>query len=391
MRLSYKYRIYPNDIQRKALDDSLYLCRYLYNSALQERRSYYKRYGKGISYHSQSKELKEITELFPEFKSVYSQTRQQVLMQLDSAFNNFFRRVKAGENPGYPRFKGRDAFNSISFPQPKADLSGGGVKRLPNNKLQVFGIPGEIKVWWHRPFKGRCKQVRLCREGDKYYIVLSCDEVPKEPLAKTGKEVGIDLGITSFITTDDGAKLHHPRALKVMSQKLIAAQQIFDRKKKGSKNKLRAKLRLAHLHERTSNIRKDFLHKTALQLCKDYDKIILEKLDISAMMQNSDHKDETSLHKSIADASWSYFANILSYKAERADKEVIFVDPKNTSKTCSCCGHVQNMPLEKREFHCGRCESILDRDVNAAINIKRRGSRLAMSKGISEAHEFIRE
>ena len=109
------------------------------------------------------------------------------------------------------------------------------------------------------------------------------------------------------------------------------------------------------------------------------------------MMQNSDHKDETSLHKSIADASWSYFANILSYKAERADKEVIFVDPKNTSKTCSCCGHVQNMPLEKREFHCGRCESILDRDVNAAINIKRRGSRLAMSKGISEAHEFIRE
>lgn len=378
MRLSYKYRLIVSKNQRKALDKILYLCRFLYNSALEERISFYKKYNKTLSYNKQAGELKGISEILPEYADAYSQILQQTLKQLDVAFQGFFRRLKAGGTPGFPRFKGKDRFHSICFPQVSDDLSKmKGLQKLKNNRLKVFGIPGEIKVKWHRPWKGRCKQVRLKKEGEYYYLILSCENVPRQPLPKTGKEVGIDLGISTFITGDNGLTVHHPQPLKQASNKLRAAQQTLSRKKKGSNNRYRAKLRLAKAHQKISNIRKDFLHKVALQLVKDYDKIILEKLNIAKMLEAKGFEVNNN---NITDASWGLLTQYLLYKAERAGKEIILVDPKNTSKTCSCCGSLQEMPLQQRTYSCPNCKLEMDRDLNAARNIKRLGTSLAPPK-----------
>ena len=204
MKLSYKYRIYLNAEQAKLVQQNMNFCNFLYNSALQERKQFYTRFGKSTSYYSQCEALPLIKQEFPEQTStIYSQSLQFVLKRLDSAYQNFFRRVKSGQKPGFPRFKNQDRFKSITFPQ--CDLHTGGIRILENKKLKIFGILGEVKIKWHRPFKGRCKQVHLVKQADRFYIVLSCDDVPVRPLARTGNEIGIDMGIESFITMDDGA------------------------------------------------------------------------------------------------------------------------------------------------------------------------------------------
>ena len=392
MKLSFKYRIYPNKAQQEALETAFYLCRFLYNAALEERITYYKRYGKTLTYSQQCAELPEITATFPEFKNVLAQTKQQTLKQLDVAYVNFFRRVRNGEERvGFPRFKGKDKSVSICFPQLKPDFGEGskGIKLLPNKKLQVFGIPEELKVWWHRPWKGRCKQARIKREADRYFLILSCEDVPVEPLPKTGRQVGIDLGLTNFITTDTGTNLHHPRPLKKQQQKLIAAQQNLERKQKGSNNRIRAKRRLARVHHRVANIRFDWLHKIALQLVRDYDLIVLEKLNIIGMLEAKGYEVSK---QNIADASWYLFTSLVLYKAERAGKEAVLVDPKNTSRTCSCCGQIKtDLTLRDRTYHCDHCGLILDRDINAALNIKAKGigmilAREAQKASLSEAN-----
>ncbi len=377
MKLSYKYRLYPNTIQRLALDDMFYHCRSLYNSALQERISFYKKYSKDLSYAKQCLELTELKELHPEFANIYSQTLQQVVKQVDTAFKNFFRRVRQkADQVGFPRYKGQDRLHSILFPQPKPDLSGGGVKRLASNKLAVFGIPGELNVWWHRPWQGRCKQVRITKDADKFYLVLSCDEVPLAHLPPTEKSVGIDLGINTFIVGDDGLEIHHPMPLKRNKARLSRKQRELSKKKKGSRNRRRAIQDIARAHQRVSNTRLDFLHKTAARLVQEYDIIVLEKLNIKSMLEAKGFEVNSG---NIADASWGIFVQILIYKAERAGRKLIFVDPYNTSKTCSCCGKVhQDLTLKDRTFHCKACGLSMDRDRNAAINIKRLGLSLVV-------------
>ena len=241
MRLSYKYRIYLNKEQEEMLQKNFNFCCFLYNSALQERNDHYKRFGKGVSYNKQSAQLPEIKKEFAEqTQSIYSQSLQQVLKRLDGAYQNFFRRVKSkASKAGFPRYKSADRFKSIVFPQ--SDLNGFGVKLLANKKLSIFGIPGEVKVKWHRPFQGRCKQVSIVKQGDKFYIVLSCDDVPKEHLEKTGKTVAIDLGLTSFITTDDGTKFHHPKPYKTAKEKLAFLYKKLAAKLRRSNNRKKAK------------------------------------------------------------------------------------------------------------------------------------------------------
>ena len=169
VKLSYKYRLYPNQEQAAKLRSNFAFCCFLYNCALEERNSYYKRYGKGLSYNQQAGELPELKKEFQEeTRDLYSQSLQQVLKRLDAAYQNFFRRVKSKtDKVGFPRFKSFDRFRSLPFPQ--SDLKSGGVKLLDNNKLRIFGIPGELKVKWHRPFQGRCKQVAIVKHANKYY------------------------------------------------------------------------------------------------------------------------------------------------------------------------------------------------------------------------------
>ena len=376
MKLSYKYRIYPNKTQIKVLEKNLNFCCFLYNCALQERKSYYKTFGKGTSYSNQSKALPEIKSEFSEqTETIYSQSLQQVLKRLDVSYNNFFRRVKSkASEAGFPRYKSSDRFRSISFPQ--ANLKSGGVKLLENNKLKVFGIPGEVSVKWHRPFQGRCKQITLSKQTDKFYIILSCDEVPKEPLAKTGKTIGIDLGLTSFITTDDGTKFHHPKPYKTAKEKLAYLNRKLAAKKRGSNNRNRTKKQLVKAYQKVSNIRDNFLHQVAKQLVKENDTVIIEKLNVKSMLEAKVFEVSKS---NIQDASWARFASLLAYKAERADKLIIEVNPKNTSKMCSRCGNIKELTLKDREYKCEACGFALDRDINAARNIKRLGTSLALA------------
>jgi putative transposase len=383
VKLSYKYRLYPNRAQTEVIQQNLRFCCFLYNCALQERNDHYKRFGKGVSYAGQCQALPEIKREFAEqTQSIYSQSLQQVLKRLDVSYQNFFRRVKSkADKVGFPRYKSSDRFSSMVFPQ--SDLKGGGVKLLENNKLAIFGLPGEVKVKWHRPFQGRCKQVMIIKRANKFYLVLSCENVPSEHLAKTGKTIGIDLGLTSFITADDGTKFHHPKPYKTAKEKLAWLNRKLADKQRGSQNRRRAKQSLARAYEQVSNIRKDFLHKVAKQLVVENDVVVVEKLNITSMLEAKGFEINKG---NIQDASWGNFVTLLSYKAERAGKIIMEVDPRNTSKRCSGCGKVkQELTLQDREYQCQSCGLTLDRDQNAAINIRRLGMSLAADTTASEA------
>jgi putative transposase len=370
MMLSYKYRIYPNKLQQIQLDKNFNFCRELYNAALEERISFYKRYKKGISYGSQCSQLPDIKAIRnADCNRLYSQSFQQILKRVDNAYKNFFRRVKLKSGAvGFPRFKSKDRSFSILFPQ--CDLKSGGITLKDNGKLRIYGIDDDISIKYHRPFQGRCKNVMIKKTADLYYIIAVCDDVPLNILPKTNKDVGIDLGINSFITTDDGTKFHHPKPYKTSKDKLSYRNKMLASKKRGSKNRQKALRLLGKTYEKITNIRKDFHHKTANKIVKSYDKIYMEKLNIAGMLKASSHNVKKS---NISDAGWGGFAAILKYKAENAGKLVVEVDPKNTSRMCSCCGKIKkDLALEDRIYKCA-CGANLDRDINAAKNIKKLG------------------
>jgi putative transposase len=385
MKLSYKYRLYPTRVQREALDGIFSACRFLYNNALEQRVAAYRTQKKSLSYSFQCSEIVGVVDFFPEFANVYSQTRQQVLKTVDTAFKNFFRRVREKANKaGFPRFKNKFRFRSICFPQVSSDLSAGGVSLLPNGKLKVFGIPNELKLVMHRPFQGRCKQARIVREADRLFLVLSCDGVPKAPLPKTDKSIGIDLGLKTFIVASDGTKFRSPKPYKTSLEKLRFKQQKLAAKlvingNKRTNNVVRLRGEIAKHHAHVANVRKDFAHKIANELFKRYDTVCYENLDIQEMLEQERAPDKPApLNRNITDAAWGLFASLLPYKAERADKVAIAVPPKGTSKTCSNCGYVkETLSLQERIYHCEACGFAMDRDLNAAINIQGRGTRLA--------------
>ena len=306
MKRSYKYRLELTKSQTEVMQHTFNFCRFLYNSSLQERRSFYEKFGKGISYNTQAAELREVKREFKDqVKPIYSQCIQHVLRRLDLAYESFFKRCEKGKTPGFPRFKKYDRFRSICFPQ--SNLHGFGVKLLDNNKLKIYGLPGEVKVKWHRPWKGRCKQVQIVKKADKFYLVLSCDDVPKNILPSTGKTIGIDLGINSFATLDDGTSFHHPKPYKTAKEQLANYQRKLALKQKGSKNREKTKVALAKAHERIHNIREDFQHKLANKLIRENDMIIIEKLNIQDMLKSNSNSEVKN--ENITDASWGSFCH----------------------------------------------------------------------------------
>ena len=378
MRLSFKYRIYPTKAQIKIIEENFEFCRVLYNCNLEDRINDFKSskttgVKSTVNYYSQAGQLKQIRKVHSEkVKNLYSQTLQHVLKRLDLAYENFFRRVKekkSGEAFGFPRFKTENSFKSICFPQ--CDLKTGGVKKLNNDKLKIKGLPGEVKVKWHRLHEGQCKQVIIKKHSDKFYIILSCDNVPAKHLTKTGKIIALDLGLNCFAMTDDGTQFHHPKPYKTAKEKLAFLNQKLANKKKGSNNRKKVKKQLAKAHEKVSNVRLDFLHKLSNKLVKENDKIIIEKLNIKSMLEAKGFEVNKG---NIADASWGEFIRQLKYKAERAGRLVIEVDPKNTSKMCSNCNHIdKGQTLKNRTYDCKSCGLAIDRDQNAAKNILRLG------------------
>lgn len=352
---TFRYRLYPSKPQRRLLEETRETCRRFYNDCLAERKEAFETEGRTIHKFEQMRRVKERRATNPYAAGVCSHTLQVVIADLDKAFQAFFRRVKAGEKPGYPRFKGKDRFDSFGLKE-----YGCGFK-IDGRRLKLMGI-GRICVRWHRPLEGKVKTVRLVKQADGWYACFSC-EVEAKTLPDTGAAIGIDVGLASLITTSDGKKEPHPGWYRAEQGHLRKLQRSVARKKKGGKNRRKAVVVLKRCHENISNRRKDFLNKLAHGLIARYDVIGLEDLRIPNMVRNP------HLAKSILDAGWGYLAQHLAHKAVEAGREVVLVNPAYTSKTCSGCGtRFETLTLEDRHVSCA-CGLSLDRDHNAAINI----------------------
>jgi putative transposase len=365
MRRAFKYRLYPTRDQERRLHGWLGLCRQLYNAALEERREAWKQ-GVSITFADQSRQLPEIKKLRPECAQVYAQVFQNVLVRLNETFQRFFERVKRGDKPGYPRFKNRDRYRSLTWPQaPGFSLRGA-------KHLRLSGI-GELRIKLHRPVEGRPKTCTVKSEAGKWYAAFSCDDVKSSKVLYPvpGQEVGVDLGLESFATLSTGVKVPNPRWYRKTQEKIALAQRELSRKKRGSRRRAKTKLLVARLHEKARRQREDFQHKLANRLVSENQLIVVEDLKIRALMENS----SKGLATSIQDAAWWSFLSKLAVKAVEAGRRLVKVPPEGTSSTCFACGAIRRKDLSERLHECP-CGLKLDRDLNASLNILRLGRSL---------------
>jgi len=340
-------------------------CCELYNAALQERREAWHKCGVTVTIAQQSAQLPAIKEVRPEYQDINAQVLQDVLARLDRALQAFFRRVKAGETPGYPRFHTANRYDSFTFKQ----VGEHGGARL-NNGFLVLSKIGQIAVRWSRPLQGKPKTAKISREADGWYVSFSCADIPVQPLPHTGQETGIDLGIEAFATLSDGTPIFHPGWYRKAERALKTAQRRVSRRKKGSHRRRKAVTLLAKAYQKVRRQRADFHHKTALALVQTNDVIYHEYLRTANMVKNH------HLAKSISDAGWSAFLLILHAKAACAGRGVIAVNPAYTSQMCSGCGALVAKGLSIRWHSCPECGTSLHRDHNAARNIERLGQSL---------------
>jgi len=362
MLKTFAYRLYPSKPQARLLDSTLETCRRWYNQGLAERRDAYQQRGETVGKFAQLAQVKEQTARNPYAKGIHSHVLQVVVADLDQAFQAFFRRVKAGETPGYPRFRGRNRFDSVGFTE-----HGNGFK-VDGRRLKLSGI-GRVAVRWHRPLEGQIKTVRITRRAGKWYACFAC-EVETAPLPATGREIGVDVGVASLITTSEGKKEPHPGGYRAAQRKLRVIQRRVIRRKQGSASRRKAVRQLQRQHERIANTRTDYLKKLAHRRSAQYDRIALEDLRITTMVRNR------HLAKSIWDAGWGYLVQHLTSKAAEAGRVVLLVAPRYTSKTCSQCGHIfESLSLSDRWIDCG-CGLSMDRDHNAAVNILNRAGQV---------------
>jgi len=329
----------------------------LYNAALEERRNTYEAELRPVSYGAQSGKLKEARKTNPFLAATNFSSTQATLRRLDRAFKAFFRRIKSGEAVGYPRFKGRDRFDTVEFPS-----YGDGCKLKDNGRLYLQHI-GHIKVKLHRPLQGTVKTVSVKRQCGKWYAVFVCDIGDAPEVSRGGREVGIDLGLKSFLVTSSADTVETSRHYQKAQKRLRRASRVLSRRVRGSNRRRKARQRVARLQEKVANKRRDFHHKTARKLVDSHGLIAHEALNVKGIARSR-------LAKSTYDAGWAQFINILVSKAEEAGVRVIAVDPKNTTQACNRCGALPEVKktLSNRVHSCP-CGYVADRDVNAAQNI----------------------
>lgn len=321
---------------------------------------FWRQWRKSLTNYDQQRELPNLKKEYPEFRRVNGQVLYDVVNKLDTAFKAFFGRMKRGETPGFPRFKNRDRYHSFTLSQNGWKLEG--------RNLYVTNI-GRFKLFLSMPIQGRIKTVTVSRNSTgKWFVSFSCDDVPVTILPEAEKpEVGIDVGLTSFLTDSEGNKVDNPKFFRESGKELRRRQRSLARKKRGSNRRARARQRVALLHEKIANQRKDFINKVALVYLIIYQSIYVEKLQIQNMVKNR------HLSKSISDASWGMFFQILKVKAEGAGRRVVEVNPRNTSQDCSGCGAYVPKKLSVRLHRCPACGLVMDRDENSAMNLVLRG------------------
>ncbi|GGJ68440.1 RNA-guided endonuclease InsQ/TnpB family protein [Streptomyces brasiliensis] len=394
---AYTFLLRPTVRQEQALREMLADHCSLYNGALQERRDAYRHASKtSVTYGGQSAQLKEIRAFDPERQGRWSFSSQQAtLRRLDKAFQAFFKRVKAHQSPGYPRFKGVGHFDTVTFPKDGDGCRWDSTPHDAQRRVRLQGV-GHVRVHQHRPVRGRVKTISIKGEGHRWYTVLACDDVPAEPLPATGSIVGIDMGTVHFFTDSGGVHVENPRFLGSMSAELAAAQQhlaTFPKRTRRRTKKHRAAARkVAKIHAKIRRQRLDHHHKAARALVREHDVIAHEKLNTAGMTKAPAPRPDpeqpggflpngvaakAGLNRSILDAGWGLFLGILAQKAESAARRVIPVDSRNTSRTCPIeaggCGHVaKENRTTQAKFECVQCSLVENADRVGALNVLHR-------------------
>jgi len=357
MKKTFKYRIFPTHVQTAKLNKTLEGCRWLYNHFLEQRKTAWETEKKSVSRYDQVNSLPVLKKEQPFLQDVFSQCLQEIAVRLDLAFRAFFRRVKAGEKPGYPRFRGKFRYDSFTYPQ-------SGFKLL-KNVVQLSKIGG-IKINLHRPIEGQIKTCTVRRSlTGKWYVTFSCilDCMPVEQPVEPA--IGIDMGLKHFATFSDGQRIENPRFFKHEQKNLAKAQRKLSKQEKASKLRAKACKVVARVHERISWKRENFAHQEARKIVNRFNTIAVEDLSINDMKKDNFR----CINRSIGDVAWRQFLDFIKQKAEWAGARCVEINPAYTSQICSACGNRHKLKLSQRIYHCPVCDLSMDRDQNAAINI----------------------
>lgn len=363
---AYKFRIYPDEKRREAIDNTLVLSQQLYNALLDKTIETHKNNPNSkISQRVINQLMQNILKVDKRYYALYSHVRVDIRNRILRTYQNFFRRCKekkAGKviKVGFPRFKSRDKYKSIMHIENNGSFS------IEKGGLRISKI-GKIKIEIHRSIEGKIKTLMIKKEAGKFYAIFTAIKEIKQTKIKDVNPIGIDMGLNSFIAMSDGTKIQKPKFLQEKKKRLARWQRIVARRKKGSKRRARAKLKLQKEWAYVANESDDFAHKLSNKMVNlDHTSFAVENLNIQNIMKNH------NLAQSIHNAAWNKFVRLLSYKAESAGMVVIEVNPKDTTKKCSNCGNMQSMPLSERTYNCNRCGLQMDRDINASINILKR-------------------
>ena len=371
MNKTYKYRLQPNKSQIKVLERTLEICRMTYNDLLNQRIQTYKDTGKTLTCYDQMKYITTQKEIHTDMITVYGQVLQDVATRVDLAFQGFFRRLKCKDGKaGYPRFKPFNQYNSFTYPSTNKSSLG----TIKDDKIFLSKKIGYIKVIQHRKVEGIIKTLTVNKNSTgKWFVCITCTDVPMNTLHKTNKEVGIDLGLSEFATMSDGNTISNPRFFKTSQLRLAKAQCKLSKLKEVNNKSYeykRQKKIVTRIHEKIKNQRDNFIHQESRKVINNYDLIVVEDLNINKMKEEGKYP---KINKSIADVAWRDFLDKLNYKAENAGRKVIKINPAYTSQTCSKCYSRQKLSLGDRIFKCDNCKQVINRDLNASLNILRLG------------------
>ncbi len=363
--MTFKYSLRPTKAQANLLNEQLEICRSVYNSTLAVRKNAYEQRGETLNYYATARLLPIWKSNATDLAKVNAQVLQNVQVRVDLAFQAFFRRVKAGEKePGYPRFKGKGRYRSLTYPQVGAH----GGARLDGDLLTLSKV-GVVRVKLHRPVEGEIKTVTVSRDSaGKWYACFSCEVEPK-PLPPTYRSVGIDLGLKTFATLSDGGQVKRQRWMKRDTADIARLQRKKERLPLGSPGRAKAVHALQHAYQRQTRRRDNFAHQESRKLVNAYQFMAFEDLNI----QDMQGLGNTAVNRSIADVAWGKFVQYTLYKAESAGRAVVLVNPRGTTQECSGCGAVVPKDLSVRVHDCPSCGLKLDRDLNASLNILSRG------------------
>ena len=360
VRKAFQYRLFPTKHQATLMQRTLEECRWLYNHLLETRKTNWEERHESLTLYSQHATLPSLKRARPALATVHSQVLQNVAVRIDLAFKAYFRRVKAGEKPGYPRFRGYGRYDSFCYPQAPSGC------KLDGSQLTLSGI-GPIRVRLHRPLSGKVKTCCIRRSSTgKWYVSFSC-QVVAVPLPESAEVVGIDVGLTHFAALSTGETIENPRFFRSDEAALAKVQRRFSKEAKGTPERRSRRKPVARVHERIAWRRQNFAHQESCRIVNRFQVIAVEDLTVNQMLHNH------CLAKSISDAAWTSFASMLAAKAESAGRSFVAVNPAYTTQTCSTCGHRQRLGLAERIYRCSCCGLELDRDFNASLNIKALG------------------